>query len=310
MIRLPRLPMPGVAPIEPPRHEGVVEVGHHRVLGYAEFGDPDGRLVLWHHGTPGGRRQIPLAGRRAAERLGLRLVCVERPGVGDSTNHRYNSIREWAADAAKVVDHLGHDEFVAVGLSGGGPYALACGARLPDRVTAVGVLGGVVPSVGDDAVATGLVDLARRFNIVLRAGRLPAGLGLWGVIRAVVPLSHPALLAFASIMPPGDQAVLHDPEIEAMFIDDLERASRRQFRAVVNDGLLFGRHWGFELSDVQVPVRWWHGNADSIVSLGDAEDAVALLPDCELHIRPGESHLGGFAAADDVLRAIDTLWPA
>jgi hypothetical protein len=44
------------------------------------------------------------------------------------------------------------------------------------------------------------------------------------------------------------------------------------------------------------------------VSLGDAEDAVALLPDCELHIRPGESHLGGFAAAHEVLQTLDALW--
>ncbi|MEY2462475.1 MAG: hypothetical protein QOH64_613, partial [Acidimicrobiaceae bacterium] len=118
----------------------------------------------------------------------------------------------------------------------------------------------------------------------------------------------PGLLAFASVMPPGDQEVLHDPEIEAMFIDDLELASRRQFRAVVNDGVLFGRPWGFELGEIDVPVRWWHGNADSNVSLGDAEDAVALLPDCELHIRPGESHLGGFAAAHEVLQTLDALW--
>src|SRR5580765_8846755 len=56
-IRLPRLPMPGAPSIEPPRHEGVIPVGRRRVLGYAEYGDPTGRLVLWHHGTPGGRRQ-------------------------------------------------------------------------------------------------------------------------------------------------------------------------------------------------------------------------------------------------------------
>jgi pimeloyl-ACP methyl ester carboxylesterase len=298
-----------VPPIDPPRAEGHVALPRGGRLSYAEYGDPNGRLVLWFHGTPGGRRQIPVVGRVEAERLGIRLVCVERPGVGGSTDHVYRVLGEWADDVAVVADDLGHEQFAVIGLSGGGPYALACGARLKDRVTAVGVLGGVVPAVGDDAVATGLVDLARRFNVVLRAGRWPMGTGLWSVIRLIIPLAHPALLGFAAIMPPGDQAVLHDPDIEAMFIDDLERASRRQFRAVVNDGLLFGRPWGFDLGEIDVPVRWWHGNADSIVSLGDAEDAVALIPDCELHIRPGESHLGGFAAADDVLRAIHALWP-
>jgi pimeloyl-ACP methyl ester carboxylesterase len=126
-------------------------VGSRRVLGFAEYGDPEGRLVLWHHGTPGARRQIPLAGRRAAERLGVRLVCVERPGVGDSTDHRYRSFRDWADDVAVVVEDLGHDEFAVVGLSGGGPYALACAHELPDRVTSVGLLGTVCPMAGPDA---------------------------------------------------------------------------------------------------------------------------------------------------------------
>ena len=308
MSLLRRRPL-GVPPIEPPRAEGRILLPRGGRLGYAEFGDPNGRLVLWFHGTPGGRRQMPLVGRAEAERLGIRLVCLERPGVGGSTDHVYHEVGDWADDVAVAADDLGHEKLAVVGLSGGGPYALACGARLGDRVTAVGVLGGVVPAVGDDAVATGIVDLARRFNIVLRVGRWPAGTALWSTIRLITPLAHPGLRAFAAIMPEGDQKVLHDPDIEAMFIDDLELASRRQFRAVVNDGLLFGRHWGFELGEIKVPVRWWHGNADSIVSLGDAEDAVALIPDCELHIRPGESHLGGFAAADDVLRTLNALWP-
>jgi pimeloyl-ACP methyl ester carboxylesterase len=308
MLLLRRRPL-GVPSIEPPRAEGRITLPRGGRLGYAEFGDPNGRLVLWFHGTPGGRRQVPPVARREAEALGMRIVCVERPGVGGSTDHLYRAVGDWADDMAFVADDLGHERFAVVGLSGGGPYALACGARLGDRVTTVGVLGGVVPSVGDDAVATGIVDLARKLNIVLRIGRVPFGVGLWSTIRLITPLAHPGLLAFASVMPPGDQEVLHDPEIEAMFIDDLELASRRQFRAVVNDGVLFGRPWGFELGEIDVPVRWWHGNADSIVSLGDAEDAVALIPDCELHIRPGESHLGGFAAAHEVLQTLDALWP-
>jgi pimeloyl-ACP methyl ester carboxylesterase len=151
VIRLPRPPTPGVPRIEPPRHEGTVRVGRRRVLGYAEFGDPGGRLVVWNHGTPGARRQIPIVGRRAAERLGIRLVCIERPGVGDSTDHRYRNVHEWADDVATLVDELGHDDFAVVGLSGGGPYALACAAALAvietieadgllDRATRIGEL--------------------------------------------------------------------------------------------------------------------------------------------------------------------------
>ncbi|MGI8664086.1 MAG: alpha/beta fold hydrolase [Acidimicrobiales bacterium] len=300
----------GVPPIEAPRAEGVIAVGPKRHLGYAEFGDPSGRLVVWFHGTPGGRRQLPVVGRRAADLLGLRVVLVERPGSGASSEHHYRAVVDWADDIGIVADHLGHDRFAVVGLSGGGPYALACGARLADRVACVGVLGSVVPSVGPDASASGVVPLARTFNPILTATRWPLGTALWAVLRPLTPLAHPGYQLYARTSPPGDRIVFANPDIEAMFIDDLQLAAKHQFRAVVNDAILFGRDWGFRLADVTVPVRWWHGDADPIVPLEGAARAAALLPDCRLHVRPGESHLGGFAAADEVLRTVEHIWSA
>ena len=70
---------------------------------------------------------------------------------------------------------------------------------------------------------------------------------------------------------------------------------------MLDDARLFGRDWGFRLADVKVPVRWWHGDADSIISFDDAKKAAEHLPDAELILMPDESHLGGFAAADEVL---------
>lgn len=310
MIRLPRLPTPGVRTVEPPRVEGVVPLDQRRVLGFAEFGDPDGRLVLWHHGTPGARRQVPLAGRRAAERLGLRLVCVERPGVGDSTDHWYHSIREWARDAATVADHLGHDRFAVVGMSGGGPYALACAHELSGRVTAVGLLGSICPVVGSDAPpGSSVVSLAATFRQLLDPLRTPLGIALWLALQPLTPLAHVAYTLFASRMPDGDRAVFADPDIEAMFVDDLVHASRRRFGAFAHDVVLFGRPWGFELGDIETPVFWWHGDADSLVPLAHVEHAVGLLERCQLTLRHGESHLGGFAAAGMVLETIDAAWP-
>ena len=308
-VPIPRLPMPGVPPIEPPRHEGVIRVGRRRVLGYAEYGDPDGRLVLWHHGTPGARRQIPLTARRAADRLAIRLVCVERPGVGDSTNHRYACIRDWADDAEVVVDELGHDRFAAVGLSGGGPYALACAAAMPDRVSAVGLLGSVCPVVGPNAAAgSSVVNLAVTFQGILDPMRSLLGASLWLAIQPIMPLGHVALRLYASRMPAGDQEVFNDRDMEAMFLDDIATASRRRFAAVAHDAALFGRPWGFELSDVDAPVFWWHGDADNLVPLAHAEHSVSLLRACKLEVRATESHLGGFAAADLVLQTLSDGW--
>jgi len=297
----------GVPPSEPPAIEGTFRLSDGRRLGYAEFGRPDGPLVLWFHGTPGARRQFPPVGRRAAEELGLRVVSVERPGVGDSTDHAYPVLTAWAADMAEVADRLGHDRFVTLALSGGGPYALACAHELPERVLAVGLLGSLVPTAGEDAVAGGLVALSARFNGALTALRRPLGRGLWGVVRALNPVAHVAYRGFARVMPEGDRRVLLDRDLEGVFVDDLTIAGRRQFQAFVNDLVLIGRPWGFRLADVRVPVRWWHGDSDPFVPLDQAQRAAALLPDVELAVRAEESHLGDFAAVDDALVVLARL---
>ena len=122
---------------------------------------------MWFHGTPGARRQIPEEARRIAADRGLRIVGIDRPGVGLSTTHLYEAIYDFVPDLEIVADQLGIDRFATIGLSGGGPYAMAAAAGLPDRVPAVGVLGGVVPSVGPDAPPGGWVGFAKRFRSVL-----------------------------------------------------------------------------------------------------------------------------------------------
>src|SRR3974390_1699242 len=209
--------------VEKPRAEGRFYLPNGRRLGFAEYGDPSGAVVLWCHGTPGGRRQFPLLGRRAAEKLGLRVVLVERPGSGPSDPHPYYAVADWAADIAQVADALGAERLGVIGLSGGGPYTLACAGApaLAGRVTAVAALGGVTPSVGPDATATGPVELPRRFAPMLSSLRPPLAALVAGGLRPIHPLGHWAYRGFSGIMPEADQRVFADAEIQAMFIDDI-----------------------------------------------------------------------------------------
>jgi pimeloyl-ACP methyl ester carboxylesterase len=290
--------------VDAPRVEGSVGVGDGRRLGFAEFGPPTGRSVVWLHGTPGARRQIPADVRAMAEEQGLRVVGIDRPGIGSSTPHVYPHIRSFADDLEIVADRLGLDELVVIGLSGGGPYALAAGHAHPDRIRAVGVLGGVAPTVGDDAAQGGVVALGRLAAPLLRVARVPIGIGLTGAIRVVKPLASPALDLYAKASPPGDRALLARPEFKAMFLDDLLNGSRKQISAPLADVLLFSQHWGFDLAEVPVPVRWWHGDADHIVPFDHGRHVVSRLPDAELLVLPGESHLGGLGVGCDIVEQL------
>jgi pimeloyl-ACP methyl ester carboxylesterase len=295
-----------VSDIEP-RLEGTVKVASGRRLGFAEFGAPDGRPVVWLHGTPGARRQIPHEARIAAERDGLRLVGIDRPGIGSSSPFIYENVAAFAGDLEIVADRLGLDELVVIGLSGGGPYALAAGACLPDRVHAVGVLGGVAPTIGPDAVHGGLVALGRRFAPLLSVTRVPVGIGLTALVRMVKPFGSPALDLYARVSPEGDRRLLGRPEFKAMFLDDLMNGSRKQLSAPIADVLLFSKHWGFDLADVHVPVRWWHGDADHIIPFAHGVHCVSRLPDAELVVLPGESHLGGLGVGEEILLTLIEL---
>ncbi|HWS91685.1 MAG TPA: alpha/beta hydrolase, partial [Mycobacterium sp.] len=81
-----------VVAIARPKLDGNIAVGKDRQIGFAEFGEPQGRAVFWLHGTPGAHRQIPTEARVYAENHNVRLIGIDRPGIGSSTPHRYATI--------------------------------------------------------------------------------------------------------------------------------------------------------------------------------------------------------------------------
>ena len=295
--------------VKRPALEGTVAVRDDRRLSFAEYGSTRGQAIVWMHGTPGARRQIPLEARAYAEEHGLRIIGIDRPGIGSSTPHLYANVLDWTRDLEILLDTLGIDTLRLIGLSGGGPYALAAGVAMPDRVHGVGVLGGVAPTTGEDAADGGLIQLAVRLAPLLSVGRVPLGVGLTGAIRLVRPLAGPALELYAALQPPGDRNLLARPEFKAMFLDDLLNGSRFQTSAPLNDLVLFTRDWGFTAAEVAVPVRWWHGDDDHIVPLAHGQHLVERLPDATLKVIAGESHLGGLGIAQDVLGALMELGP-
>jgi pimeloyl-ACP methyl ester carboxylesterase len=292
-----------------PTLEGNVAVRDGRRLSFAEYGSHTGPAIVWMHGTPGARRQIPLDARAYAEEHALRIIGIDRPGIGSSTSYLYPDLLDWTRDLALLLDALGIEEVRVIGLSGGGPYALAAGAGLPERVRGVGVLGGVAPTRGADAAAGGLVQLAVRFAPLLAAGRVPLGVALTTAIRTVRPLAGAGLDLYAMVQPVGDKNLLARPEFKAMFLDDLLNGSRFQTSAPLADLVLFTRDWGFDLADVRVPVRWWHGDADHIVPFRHGQHVVDRLPDATMSLIDGESHLGGLGIAAAVLSELMSLGP-
>jgi len=290
-----------------PRRVGEATVAEGRVLGWAEYGHPEGDPILWFHGTPGARTQVPPAVDEVALQRGFRVIAVERPGTGRSTDHRYHRIIEFAADIEVLADDLGLDRFGVVGLSGGGPYALAVAHELPDRVVVASLLGGLGPTRGPDAVWS--YTRALRFAApVFETLRTPIGSAVGAVIQRVERFADPAFNAYIALLGFADKPVLRNPQFKAMFLADLLTAGH--LRSVAHDMALFSRHWGFGLDDVEPPVIVWQGLADTIVPPSHGHHQAARLPRGELHVRPGEGHFAGFADVATVLDRIREVWAA
>jgi pimeloyl-ACP methyl ester carboxylesterase len=295
--------------VDRPRLEGSVAVRGGRRLSFAEFGNPRGAAIVLMHGTPGARRQIPIEARQFAEQNDLRIIGIDRPGIGSSTPHLYDDILDWTGDLVELCDVLDIDTLRVIGLSGGGPYALAAGAALPDRVHGVGVLGGVAPTKGPDAISGGLVTLAPYVAPVLSLTRVPLGFAMAQVIRLIRPVAGPVIDGYAAVQPRGDKELLARPEFRAMFLDDILNGSRFHFGAVLSDIILFTRHWGFEAADVQVPVHWWHGDSDHIIPHAHGVHLAERLPHARFTTVDGESHHGGLGVGTEVLNQQIDLGP-
>jgi pimeloyl-ACP methyl ester carboxylesterase len=244
-----------------------------------------------------------------AEQRQIRLIGVDRPGIGSSTPYQYDTVFAFADDLRTIADTLGIDKMEVIGLSGGGPYTLACAAAMPDRVVAAGVIGGVAPTTGSDGIAGGVMgSVGLRLAPLLQVAGGPIGMVASALIRLIRPVGSPAVDLYGRVSPEADRRLLARPEIKAMFLDDLLNGRRKQMAAPFADVVVFARDWGFRLDEVKVPVRWWHGDHDHIVPFNHGLHVVAKLPDVELYHLPGESHLAGLGRAEEILGTMIGLW--
>ena len=281
--------------------EYVFQLSDGRELGVAEFGDPQGFPVLWLHGTPGARRQLPPDAPAYAERNETRLIVPERPGVGWSTLHEERTLITFADDMNELVGALELERFGLAGLSGGGPHVLAVAHELRGRVVGAALLGSMVPMHGPDAPYN-IPDLA---PLALRAAhwlRGPISDFMTQVFKAIKPEHVDTILPMVlKILPEHDRRIIDTPGFRHMFTDDLYGASREQFRALIYDLSAMVQDWGFSARDVRVPVRSWHGTSDMLVPHSHAEHLVNLIPGAELVTVEDDGHFAGYIQAPEVI---------
>ncbi|NKN32533.1 alpha/beta fold hydrolase [Marichromatium bheemlicum] len=260
-----------------------------RQLGYTEYGTAHGRPVCYCHGFPSSRREAGLL-HQAARRQGIRLIAPDRPGYGLSSDQPGREIRDWPADLAALADRLALDRFDLIGVSGGGPYALACVEALPTRVghcLLVCPLGPIYLDPVRRAMAPGVrlsLSLARRIPWLterIYTGPVPALLA-----------ARPELVArlrYRNAAAP-DRAVLDRPEVTAALDRTIVDAMCNGAPGARRDLHLYPRPWGFDPTGIDRTITLWHGDTDNTVPLAHAHWYAHHLPACRARILRGEGH--------------------
>lgn len=262
-----------------------------RTLRVMEDGDPDGVPLITLHGTPGSRVLLPSAVRSATER-GICLLGYDRPGYGGSTPHPGRTVVDAAADVEAIADGLGLERILVDGASGGGPHALACAARLPDRVAAVALYASVGPA---DAADLDFVDGMGSDNVAefaaATAGRETLEPMIAEKAAEILSITSEELAeALRSVLSPVDAAAVTG-ELAEHFLLSFCLGVEVACDGWVDDDLAFVRPWGFDVDEIRIPVGLWQGDQDVMVPPAHGRWLAAHVPGVEAHLLPDEGHM-------------------
>lgn len=265
---------------------------------YGDYGDPHGVPVMYFHGWPSSRLQGRQIHEVAVEK-GIRLIAPDRPGIGQSDFVEGRVLKDWPQVVNDLADHVGWERFGVMGVSGGGPYALAAARWLPERVTRADVICGAVP----------LAKFPDRREMMWPYRTLLA-------IRPRVPWLIPSVLKLSRKIsecppeqPPMSLILKCTAEADREMIlskgcfADLTRSFREGLaqgaRGVQWDGDVYTSDWELDFENIEIPVGLWHGSEDKNIPFAMVKTYADWIPKVERHFFEGEGHYSvamGYAA--------------
>jgi pimeloyl-ACP methyl ester carboxylesterase len=288
----------------------VLKLPDNRLLAYAEYGSkaPDAHPFIFIHGIPDTRLDACLlsSDRAIAEKLNIRWIGIDRPGMGLSTFHPNRTVLSWVNDLKCLVHHLKLNKYRLFSVSGGTGYALACAKLLPRKqLRSVGIAFGVGP-----------------WEAGLKGTSLLNRTGLWVwekhpwvfrkiLDRFVVPKVQEESPKKTEEMIRKQNKYMQKKDREALgseeAIQGLVKITREIYRqgsskGYVEDSKLATRHWGFDLEQVEYSgIRFWYGKQDINTPPEMGRYMATRLPNAVLKEYEGKSHFTMWDYIEEIL---------
>ena len=266
-----------------------LELKDGRKLGFAEYGDLNGIPVFHFNGSGGSRLERP-ANLNILTDLSIRYIATDRPGHGNSTPKPDRELLDWPEDVTAIADHLAIDKFHVLGWSAGGPHALACAYKMPQRVISGAIVSGLgppdrpYPYEGYKGFMKLLMILGRKFPKLVYVFRGMAA-------RQINKTSGAIGDKFVKSLPEVDQKPFEDPTVKEMLIADIREGYKQGGEGPARDDIIINFPWKFDIREVGTRFDIWQGDSDRNVPVNQGRYQAQLLPDNNFYLLENKGHM-------------------
>jgi len=267
-----------------------IVVSDDRRVTYDWWGDPDGFPVFLMHGTPGSHSG-PRPRSSVLYRLGVQLICYNRPGYGESTRQKGRRVVDAAEDVKAIAEKMGLGTFGVVGRSGGGPHALACAAQLGKQVSSTAVLVSLAPHNAEGLDwHKGMTESNIADYNLADGGQLAVEADLTERAELIRRDPENLLKFLEKELTDLDNRVVTDVSIRQQLHVTYKEAVQESAYGWIDDVLAFRRPWGFDLAEIKSPVLLWHGTEDVFSPPSHTHWLAEKISGATLDIQPSAAH--------------------
>ncbi|QNR25590.1 alpha/beta fold hydrolase [Croceimicrobium hydrocarbonivorans] len=239
-----------------------IRLSDHRNLAYAEYGDPNGKPLIYFHGGQESRLSAAFLDTVARE-MGLRIIAPDRPGIGYSDPQANRNFADYALDMEELCNQLHLDSVYLLALSGGAPHLLACALRFPGRIKGASIVAGASP-LNYKGSKKGMWFPLRMIHWAasLKNSRFIESI-IRNDLKTLREKPEARLKQMQRHLPPADrELLLKHPHYGRDFLAASLEAYRQGIEGVVQEWQLYVGDWGFEPSQVSILISLWYGKQD------------------------------------------------
>lgn len=283
-----------------------------RRIGFNQYGAMDGKPMIYFHGGPSSRLEGALLHITAQER-GYRVICPDRPGHGYSDIKPAYRIVDLAEDVKELAQYLELNRFGVMGVSSGGPLAVACAYALPEKLDFALACGGAAPIYSDPEATKNLSSIDK---ISARLGKqLPRWMfiSIFGLLMSMVkniksPRQYKRVMG--EMLCHADREIIDSiPNFLSAMMKSIREAFRQGAGGPSDDAIAIYKDWGFALSEVYFRVLLAHGTEDKHIPFSFSEYMSDHLPNSTLISLEGEGHYTHLVNASRSFDIIEGIYP-